>query len=310
MKQFALPVALSLIAALLAPACASGPEREGVSSYESAPSYAIATKGPKRRVAITKFKDKTAYGQGRLGSAMVDILSTELVKTDAFIMVERTELGDVLAEQALGQSGAVKAETAAKAGGLLGAQYIITGAVSKFGEKSEGENYGVYKSKVQRAECTVDVRLIDATTGQIIMADSGDGVFEKEITQVLGLGGRAGYDETMSQNALRAAVSKLMSNLVTKMTSQPWRGKIAQVKSDMIYINAGQKTGLQVGDTLTVQELGEEIIDPDTGVSMGRAPGKIKGKLTVQSFFGEDGSVARKVSGGGFAKGDQVELSQ
>ena len=219
-------------------------------------------------------------------------------------------MGEILNEQALGQSGAVKSETAAKTGNLLGAQFLITGAVTKFGLKSEGANYAVFKSKTQRAECTVDVRLMDASTGQIIMAESGDGVFEKETSQVLGMGGRAGYDETMGQDALRAAISKLMGNLVNKMTSQPWKGKIAKVDKNGVYVNAGTKTGLQAGDTLTVQELGDEITDPETGVSMGRAPGRIKGKVQVLSFFGEDSSICKVVNGSGFEKGDQVELAQ
>ena len=61
-------------------------------------------------------------------------------------------------------------------------------------------------------------------------------------------------------------------------------------------------------DTMVVQELGEDIIDPQTGVSLGKAPGNIKGELIITNFFGEDGSVATIRSGGGFQSNDLVKL--
>ena len=56
-----------------------------------------------------------------------------------------------------------------------------------------------------------------------------------------------------------------------------------------------------------VQELGEEIIDPQTNVSLGRAPGPVKGEPMVTGFFGSDGSVATIKSGAGFNPNDPVK---
>ncbi len=64
----------------------------------------ITHKGPKLRVGIVDFANKTSYGAGRLGTSASDILTTELFKTGAFILVERTQLNQVLKEQGLGQS--------------------------------------------------------------------------------------------------------------------------------------------------------------------------------------------------------------
>jgi hypothetical protein len=63
-------------------------------------------------------------------------------------------------------------------------------------------------------------------------------------------------------------------------------------------------------EVLLVQELGEEIIDPQTKVSLGRAPGNIKGEVLVTGFFGKDGSVATTTSGGGFNNNDLVRLKK
>lgn len=265
--------------------------------------------GPKKRVCIVDFVNKSEYGQGRLGRSASDILSTELFKSGAFILVERDKLQQIFGEQALGQTGAVNPATAAKAGQLLGCGAIVTGSISQFGVKVLGEDYGVYKKKVQKADCTVDVRVVDTSTGQVLFADSGKGEYEKKATQVLGMGQYAGYDETLGQEALRAAITKFIDNLIQQLQGVEWSGRIAGVKGNRVYLNAGQKTGLKIGDELIVTSLGEEITDPQTGLVIGRAPGPVLGRLRVMAFFGEDGSVAAVESGQGFKVGDQVKLA-
>jgi curli biogenesis system outer membrane secretion channel CsgG len=266
--------------------------------------------GPKKRVCIVDFENKSSYGRERLGKAASDILATELFKSGAFILVEREKLQQLLKEQALGQTGAVDPATAAKAGQLLGCQAIVTGSISQFGVKEFGTNYGVYKQKVQKADCVVDVRVIDTSTGQILFADSGKGEYEKKASQVLGMGQYAGYDETLGQEALRAAITKFIDNLIQQLQAVQWTGRIAGIQGNRVYINAGQQTGLRIGDELIVTSLGEEIRDPETGVVIGRAPGPVLGRVKVIGFFGNDGSVAIIESGTGFKVGDQVKLAE
>ena len=98
-----------------------------------------------------------------------------------------------------------------------------------------------------------------------------------------------------------------MVNMLPQFESQEWSGRIASIKGRTVYLNAGKKTGLKVGDLLMVQELGEEILDPQTKVSLGRAPGSIKGELMVTGYFGNDGSVATIKSGAGFKNNDLVK---
>jgi hypothetical protein len=98
--------------------------------------------------------------------------------------------------------------------------------------------------------------------------------------------------------------------MLPQFERQEWTGRIAKVNGRTVYLNAGQKTGLQVGQVLLVQELGEEIIDPQTKVSLGRAPGNIKGEVMVTGFFGKDGSVATVTTGTGFKNNDLVKLKK
>ncbi len=270
----------------------------------------ITSKGPKLRVGIVDFVNKSSYGAGRLGNSASDILTTELFKTGAFILIERAQLGQVLKEQGLGQTGVVNPETAAQAGKILGLNAIVTGSVSQFGVSTGGSDYGVYKQKVQTAKCVVDVRVVDVTTGQLLFAESGRGEFERKAQEVLGMGQRAGYDETLGQEALRSSITKFMDNLVQQLRSVEWTGRIASVTGSEVYINAGRDVGLNMGDTLAVQTLGKEIYDPQTKVLLGREEGPIKGELLVTGYVGDKLTKARAKSGVGFQVNDVVKVKQ
>lgn len=184
---------------------------------------------------------------------------------------------------------------------------MVTGAITAYSEAEEGSDYLVYQKKKQIARVTVDYRIVDTTTGIQMVADSGQGVYEKKTGGALGLGSKSSYDADLRDGALRDALTKAMVNMLPQFERQEWSGRIASIKGRTVYLNAGQKTGLKVGDLLMVQELGEEIIDPQTNVSLGRAPGPLKGELMVTGFFGNDGSVAIIKSGAGFKQNDLVK---
>lgn len=251
--------------------------------------------GPKRRVAIIDFENKTTYGQ-RLGNTATDIMITEIAKSGKFILIERSKMNKLLEEQKLGMTGVINPNTAAKAGKILGLNAIITGSVSQFGSKTEGSDYLITKTKRQIVEATVDVRVVDVETGQILYADSGKGIVKRSTGKFLGMGTKAGYDETLEGEALRAAIVKLVHNIIYQINAKPWSCRVAQIDKGNIYLNAGFTSGLKVKTRLTVYHLGQEIIDPTTGVSMGNVEDEI-GQIEVIRHFGEDGSIAKLVKG-------------
>ncbi len=60
-------------------------------------------------------------------------LASELVKTEALIIVERSQMSEIMEEQGLQQSGCTSAECAAEIGALLGVQKMISGSFGKIG---------------------------------------------------------------------------------------------------------------------------------------------------------------------------------
>ena len=266
--------------------------------------------GPKRRIGIADFQNKTKYGEARLGTSASDILITELAKSGKFILVERDKLDAVMNEQKLGMSGAIDASTAARMGRILGLNAIVTGAITEFGSTTQGSEYLLAQSKRQVVKATVDIRVVDAETGQILYADSGSGSgVEKSSGGVLGLGTRQGYDESLEQEALRAAIVKFVNNIVVQVERKPWSCRVADADGASIYLNAGSESNLPIGKTLAIYKIGREIKDPTTGLSIGNTEEQI-GEVKVARYFGDDGSVAELVKGSMPNKGDIARLKE
>ena len=274
----------------------------------SAPANTVnAYRGPKRRIAVVDFQNKTAYGQRELGNAASDIIITELQKTGQFIIVDREKVEHIMAEQRFSNSEAAEPATAAKLGRILGASAIVTGSVSQFGVREEGVDNIIYQRRDQIAESTVDIRIVDVATGEILVADSGRGEAKKTITGSMGLGGRATYDTTLAGDSLRAAIFKFSKNVVDRMGTVPWSGRVAQVDAGRIYLDAGKGSGLPIGAELEVMRPGKEIVSPTTGKVIGETSSHV-GKVKVIEYFGDDGAVAQDLEGNAAPK-DYVRLS-
>ncbi len=165
-------------------------------------------------IAIADFVDKSNYGRGRLGTQMSDVLETELIKSQQFRVFERQALKHVIDEQKLGGSGLVDPETAAKVGKIKGVKYIVSGSVTNFGIQQSRDSFIVGSTKRHVAQCTVDVKLVDVETSEIIWKDSGSGKALSSATQVMGAGTSAGYDESLAGDCLRASIVTFVDKLI------------------------------------------------------------------------------------------------
>lgn len=286
------------VAALTLASCAPGTKirQKNTTTVKETEKVVSKYTGPKRRIGIVSFENKAPYAQARIGNTATDILITELVKSGKFIVVERDKMDRILDEQKLGQTGAIDPATAAKVGKVLGLNAIVTGSISQFGVKSEGKDFLVTQSKQQIVECSVDIRVVDAETGQVLYADSGKGVARKASGKVLGMGNQSKYDETLEGEALRAAIVKFTDNIISQVNKKAWSCRVAAVEDGVVYLNAGEESGLTIGQKLTVFSQGKEIKDPTTGLVIGNTEKQV-GTIKVASFFGDNGSIANVVSG-------------
>jgi len=263
--------------------------------------------GPRRRIGVVEFDNKSAYGQGRLGQAASDILITELVKSEKFIVVERDQMNKMMEEQKLQTQGLIDAQTAVKMGQIMGLEAIVVGSVSQFGVKKEGSDYLLTQSKQQVADVTVDIRVIDVQSGQVILADSGKGQAKSKRKSFLGMGTKGGYDETLEGEALRAAIVKFVINISNQLNRKPWSAMIADATGDEVYINAGSSSNMEIGLELSCFKQGKEIRDPRSNLVIGYRE-EFLGDFEIIRYCGEGGdcSIAKAVKPRGNPKAGDV----
>ncbi|MBQ7168764.1 MAG: hypothetical protein IJR63_02530 [Synergistaceae bacterium] len=130
------------------------------------------------RIAIRGFENKTDEPSVP-SKAITDMMTTELGKARIFSIFERENLDYVTDEIRLGQSGLMEESTAPQVGKLKGAQYTMTGAVTlyHYNVKAGGaflKLVGI-AGAAKTGYVTLDIRIIDNTTGEIVYVNSETG---------------------------------------------------------------------------------------------------------------------------------------
>ena len=110
-------------------------------------------------IAVMTFEDGGSYGQdaedfAALKVGLQQMLITEFAFNDALRVVDRARINELLAEQDLGASGRVDANTAARVGQVVGAKYTVTGGFVDF--------YG---------DMRIDIRIVDTETSEIVKVE-------------------------------------------------------------------------------------------------------------------------------------------
>lgn len=235
----------------------------------------------KRKVAIGRFTNETQYAKGvfydrendPIRKQALDILSAKLATSGKFILLERDGLEELVAE-----SGSEMQK--------IGADYIILGSITKFGRKVEGDQGVFTESKTQTVEAGVSIRLVDVSTGLIIYSDEASGFAETTSKQTLGIGGTAGYDATLSDKAISAALSQLVENIINKCMDKPWKGYILDIEDGTYIISGGKSQGIVEGTTFALYKKGKIVTNPQTGINV-ELPGTKLGSVTVFSNMGD-----------------------
>ena len=169
---------------------------------------APAAQSQRPTIAVLSFEYGTIQkwwsGTQDIGEGISDMIVDELVNDGSYRVIERKRLDAVLAEQNFSNSERAdpSAKTLAQIGKVLGVKYPIVGSVTKFGTEQSNKSFGgggfgsafgvgqVGTAK-GKANVAITARIIDTTTGEILVSAKGDGT-SKRSGFLLGGGGGGG----------------------------------------------------------------------------------------------------------------------
>lgn len=265
------------------------------------------------RMSVMKLENKTAHRGYTMdiGGGIADMLVTKFVESKKFKVIERSELELVMKEQKLGLTGVITPQTAAQIGKILGVEYMVIGTVNEYGTKSSDVGAFGVGVKSHSAVVGLDIRVIDTSTAEIVSAATGEGkksskglklsnsdIFPTDVKM-----GSNKFNSSLIGKATREAVDKAAKKVIDDLGGQ-WKGSIIKISNGTVFLNAGKNVGIKKGDEFKVIRKGEEMIDPETGESLG-SEDEVIGEIKITEVK-EKFSKAKIISGDAL-KGDTVE---
>jgi curli biogenesis system outer membrane secretion channel CsgG len=178
--------------------------------------------GQRVSVAVGKFDNHSSFMRGvfsdgpdRLGGEAKSSLVAHLQQSQRFSVLDRENMSETSTE----------AKIAGTAQTLHGAAYVITGDISEFGRKEVGDMqlFGLLgRGKKQVAYAKITLNVVNTMTSEVVYSARGAGEYELSNREVLGFGGTAGYDSTLTGKVLDLAMREAVDNLAAGRDAGQW----------------------------------------------------------------------------------------
>ncbi|MGD8726391.1 MAG: CsgG/HfaB family protein [Gemmatimonadales bacterium] len=225
--------------------------------------------GQKVRVAVLPLQNNSTwhYWGDHLGAAASDELTTQLVRSGKFSVIERQQLEAIMAEQNLGQSGRVNPATAAQLGEILGVQVVFLGSITQFSIDTKSAGIGGIGGSYSEAESVLDIRAVNTSTAEIMSVSEGSGKKRFGGVNVNDVSFQQSFDQGVAQEALRPAIEEVVEQLVDQVEDfasiapAAASGTVVGVRNGSVYIDRGQNFGVEVGQRFDVYRVVDEIRD-------------------------------------------------
>lgn len=155
--------------------------------------------------------------------------------------------------------------------------YIITPSVIGFvptGGGGNGINFGGISFGSKKAESTVtlSIRISDAQTSEIIDTQTATGKAQAKSNGIgLNFSGanitNDQFESSPAGQAVDKALDDAVAKIVTRLSKEPWTALVAtqDKTTNRVIINAGNQSGVEVGQIFNIYRAGHPVLDPDTG---------------------------------------------
>lgn len=287
-------------------------------SDDGAGSKMAAAKGVKHAIGVNDFTNEAQYHRwSELGGNLKFMLESALSESGRFVMVERMNLGTVIAEQDLQKSGrAAEAKSVAETGKLRSAKYVATGAVTEISESTSGETggFGIRGIRIggssAKSNLVLMVKLIDTTSGEIVASkrirgEAGKSSLNIAVMRSEGAGNLGSFAKTPLGEAAQDCINEAVKFIAESMQKTRIEASVVAVTKDEAVVSMGENYGIETGQKLVVQKDGEVLKDPDTGAILDRLEGEITGLLEVTRVR-EKTAYAKVIEGTMPVRGDRV----
>lgn len=264
----------------------------------------------RKRIIVLPFLNHSAYDNDTLLQDARDRFIDEVQRTDDVIVLDWKSLGITqLAEYRDGNN--YKIMELVKKLRSSGVHAIVEGTIKDLRTGKKGDSIGVFRRVQADVKAMVELKVYSVRSGKVMASEERQADASESYTRIAE---KSFTDKELRDNpdsvrfVVYLAFEKTVPVLIDSLKKFSWEGRVALVKGEKVYLNAGRLSGLQVGDLLRIVEPQEEVFDPETSQFIGQIKGRMKGTVEVTNYFGTDGAVTQIHSGSGFKENDLVEF--
>jgi len=205
---------------------------------------AFSDQTERKRLGIVGFQSRAQGVTQYQADIITDVLTTQLANSRTIAILERERLDEIARQQRLDLSGLVSTSTASRVGELAGVQYLLTGSVTEFSVGQKQMNIIVHQT-TNEVRVTIDIRLIDTSTGEVRLAISETGTASRTTTSLIDNSGRAIIGESerggLEASAIADASSRLAHKILALIGDE--YPHVISVAADEITIDVGSTMG-------------------------------------------------------------------
>ncbi len=261
---------------------------------------------PKRRILVLGFLNRTAFQGEALEPVVWDVLKRAIAQNPQIVLVPESEFGQSLPHNPeSSEYDLAKVFRVARNHGIAG---VLGGVVEDIAVGEGGDDVGLFRSRQYNVRATMRMQLFDTRSELEIFNRTDSADVTEELTTIFGSRSPTASDPDRVKGAVQKASEKLAAELPPYLKRVEWIGRVAKIDLHRYYINAGELSGIRVGQLLKVYGEGTPVKDEISNTFLGIAPGPFKGILKIVDYFGNDGAVAVVHSGAGFRERDRVEI--
>lgn len=241
-------VALTALAAafmVAAPMAVQAQDADDVEEAAPKKKAKKAAKAPapvqKMFVAVSKFENKSGAAASDVDT-LRDRITSLIVNTRKFDVVERENIQKLMKEQNLAAQGVTDAEDAPAQGKMKAAGYIFYGTVLSYGKDEDRANLGEAGSSAKyQAKIEIEVRLANAETGKIL---SSQVVQSIAATRQVNAAGTSSVGNK-HQQAARDALATVSREATFFLLDQAYPVKVLSVGDEDITVNVNRSLVLE-----------------------------------------------------------------
>lgn len=263
----------------------------------------------KKKVALLPLFNESPFGGNDLGVVATEEFRNELVRTGQFLIAQNgVQLFGSSKEVYSG--GGSKLVQLAKKAKMSGVNFVLYGRIIDARIREKSDEIGIVRKTKSYTEALIELRIFDINSSKEIFSKKLYGNADDSTFRFYASGreNRLIYRQELLRYSVKVAVRRFIPTILDFSAKLDWVGRVARIIGTKVYVNAGRKAGINIGDILRVLTEGEEIYDPETGALIGMSKGEVKGTLEVIDYFGPDGAIAVLHSGGSVVEGDFIQL--